>query len=133
MSTSWLSEPTNTMPLSGRSVLSKHLNADTQHMLTASRGASPKLARVPGFQRRKCRRKSPTVYAASRDGIMSIVTFRASRRASLVVKAPDSSAPTIDEFLNSTASHPALLDSEVFYPLDIEGPGVYKCRGWEAS
>jgi len=64
---------------------------------------------------------------------MSIVTFRASRRASLVVKAPGSSAPSIDEFLASAASHPALLDSEVFYPLDTEGPGVYKCRGWEAS
>ena len=54
---------------------------------------------------------------------MSIVTFRASRRTSLVVKAP-SNAPSIDDFLYSDASHPALLDSEIFYPLDAEGPGA---------
>lgn len=63
---------------------------------------------------------------------MTIVTFKASRRASLVINCP-AGVPPIDEFLKSTASHPALLVTDVFYPLDSEGPGIYKCRGWEVS
>jgi len=63
---------------------------------------------------------------------MTIVTFKASRRASLVINCP-AGVPPIDEFLRSQASHPALLVTDVFYPLDSEGPGIYKCRGWEVS
>lgn len=68
---------------------------------------------------------------ARAEGVVRVVTFKGSRRASVVVPvspSAESRGASLAAFLTSPACHGALLDAPLYYQVEGAAPYTYKCQ-----